>query len=441
MVVESTVGESTYGVTSAVDSVRSAVARTLEGGPKVVLAVSGGRDSMALLDAAARVRPDRIAAVATFDHGTGSAAVRAADLVEREARRRGFQVVRGRARLAGATEACWRAARWAFLRRASVALQARVATAHTRDDQVETVLLRILRGSGARGLAALRAPSDVVRPLLDVDRTVVAQYATARRVRFVEDPSNALRDRQRNRVRLDLLPALEAASPGLSAELLLLAEEAARLRRDVERLAGELVESVERHEVCVVRQALADFDPESLGLLWPAFASLAGATLDRRGTARLVRFTKQGRRGSYVQLSGGFEAVVQRERLLLRREVTAGAPDAQELGDDLRWGGWHFRRTGAHGEGAWAAALPQDQRLLVRAWRSGDRIWAAGGSKPRRVKGLLRDAGIDSRRRLGWPVVLAGEEVVWIPGVRHSRALTGFTATGAVHIVCERIDH
>jgi tRNA(Ile)-lysidine synthase len=134
----------------------------------VVLAVSGGRDSMALMYAVARWAPERLATVATFDHGTGGYATDAASLVVAQARRLGLTVVRERARTPASTEAEWRIARWDFLNRVARAYGARVATAHTRDDQVETIVMRLLRGAGTRGLAALSAPSPIVRPWLSV---------------------------------------------------------------------------------------------------------------------------------------------------------------------------------------------------------------------------------------------------------------------------------
>ncbi len=203
----------------------------------VVLAVSGGRDSMVLLHAMARARPDLVAMVATLDHGTGAAATRAAALVVREAKALGLPVRRGRARAVARTEEAWRSARWEFLGALARELDARVATAHTRDDQIETVIMRVLRGSAARGLAGLLARGPVLRPLVEVDGDAIAGYARRHDVRWIEDPSNASRAHLRNRIRLDLRPALERAHPGFSAEMLALSRRAAALREQVERLA------------------------------------------------------------------------------------------------------------------------------------------------------------------------------------------------------------
>src|SRR4029077_14992465 len=114
------------------------VTRALPQSGSVVLAVSGGLDSMALLDLAATAGRRRRCAlmVATFDHASGTHSGRAASFVARSALDYGLPVVVGRADHIGRSEAAWRAARWQFLRSIAAAAQARIVTAHTRDDQV-----------------------------------------------------------------------------------------------------------------------------------------------------------------------------------------------------------------------------------------------------------------------------------------------------------------
>ncbi|HEX7939732.1 MAG TPA: tRNA lysidine(34) synthetase TilS, partial [Gemmatimonadaceae bacterium] len=175
--------------------------RSAARGKRLVLAVSGGRDSMALLHAAAHVAHGSVAMVATFDHGTGAAATRAAALVASEAAMLGFPVVVGSAARKASTEAEWREMRLQFLEEIARSTGAVIATAHTRDDQVETVFMRVLRGSGPRGLAGLFASGTSLRPLLVVSRDEVAAYAATAGVRWVEDPSNASSRHLRNRVR------------------------------------------------------------------------------------------------------------------------------------------------------------------------------------------------------------------------------------------------
>jgi tRNA(Ile)-lysidine synthase len=417
---------------------------------RVVLAVSGGRDSMSLMHAAARARAT-VACVASFDHTTGAHSARAGALVTRVAGELGLEVVCERATTAGRTEAEWRAQRWSFLRRVAREREAQVATAHTRDDQIETMLMRDMRGSGARGLAALeagvdassdaRAPSRaILRPLLASSRAQVAAYAARMRLEWVDDPSNARSDHLRNRVRSDLLPALAHARPSLPAELLAIGRRAAALRAEVERFVDrELSLELRDGAILVAREILLDYDAEELALLWPAIAARAGATLDRRGTERLIAFTTVGRHGARMQLSGGYEAVSHRGVLIVRKINRSAPSGAMGLSAGVQVGGFRFDARDEDVVSLWSATLPAGKRLTVRAWHPGDRMVPAGGDA-RRVKGLFRDAGIDAARRGTWPVVLADDEIVWVPGVRRSSAASARSGWPVVTYHCERID-
>jgi tRNA(Ile)-lysidine synthase len=302
--------------------VERAVAAALEASPRVVLAVSGGIDSMVLLTAASHVpgKSRRKMTVATFDHGTGRAAGRAAGLVARESARLGIPCVCGRAETVGTREEEWRRARWTFLNQVATARSAVVVTAHTRDDQVETVFMRILRDAGPRGLAGLYADSEVVRPFLDLRRAVIADYAAANRVKFLEDPTNADRKHLRNRIRLDLLPSILRRNPRFADELLALATASAEWRRSLEEIAGTVDNTPAVDGTLKIdRGSLRGFDAESLRVLWPALAARASVVMDRRGTHRAAEFTMKGATGGAIQLSGGVEIVMRRDHILLRR--------------------------------------------------------------------------------------------------------------------------
>ena len=278
-----------------------------------LVAVSGGRDSMALLHALLTRRRDEIAAVATFDHGTGEAAQRAVDLVRSACAAAGVPCRIGRAdRKSPPTEAGWRQARWRFLAEAAHQESAVPVTAHTRDDQVETVLLRLLRHAGPRGLAGMDvaatvAPrTPVVRPLLAVPRADLTAYVVRHGIRFEEDPSNATLRFQRNRVRHELLPALERADPGFAAWCLDLGRRARAWRAEIEAIVDRLDLRVLRSGVVAVPVAsVTGLDALRWELLWPAIAARAGVVLDRRGIARAARWAPRARAGQHIPLSGG----------------------------------------------------------------------------------------------------------------------------------------
>ena len=409
-------------------AVATAFGRALTRHARIVLAVSGGMDSMVLLELAARALPANRLIAATFDHGTGRAASQAMALVAQRTAALGVRCVEGQRTRGGslvdASEAALRDARWAFLRSVAGEWNGAVATAHSRDDQVETVLMRVLRGAGARGLAGLYATSPTVRPLLAFTRRQIAYYATRHHVQWLEDPSNASRRYLRNRVRHDLLPALAAVNPAIERELLAVAARANEWRRTVEELAQSFVAAASADGVDVDATMLGRFGQAGLGVLWPAFAAHAGVTLDRRGTQRLVEFTANARVGSRVQVAGGWQVVRSRDAFQLRPSAP-NTPTPADLGSaaETRWGRWMFRRVAAEVAGGrassdnWSIRLPGASAATIRAWRPGDVLAARTGETPRKVKRLLSSAGVTGHDRAGWPVVLVENEIVWIPGV------------------------
>ncbi len=304
------------------DKVTQAVATAFAGLDRLVLAVSGGVDSMVMLHAAASIAPDRRPAllVASFDHGTGAVARRAVEAVRRTSKELGLAFRGGKTDRAVVTEHQWRLARWTFLRGAAEEFGAPVATGHTLDDQVETIFIRILRDAGPRGLAALFAESEVIRPFLHLRRADLARFARARQVVHVEDPSNSTRSHLRNRVRHDLLPAIARIRPGFPAQLLSIAKRSADWRSRMADIADQLdAETGEDGSLRIARGALRGYDAESLRALWPSLAARANVVMDRRGTHRLAEFTTKGVTGGSIQLSGGVEVLMLRDHMLLRR--------------------------------------------------------------------------------------------------------------------------
>jgi tRNA(Ile)-lysidine synthase len=442
------------------------VSRCLPQKGSAVLAISGGVDSMCLLDAAARAR-EALACqlvVATFDHASGAHSGRAAAFVARAASRYALPVVIGRAREVGRSESAWRDARWEFLRSVSEREKGPILTAHNRDDQVETVLMRALRGAGARGLAGLRASSPVRRPFLDVSRAKLHAYAEERGIRWIEDPTNCSLAYLRNRVRRDLLPALMRARPALGTELIELAERAATWRGDLAKMVDTAIEHRVLRDARGVGSLYAlitdlrELSPEALRVLWPELAARIGVRLDRPGTVRASELTLGGETGDRVQLSGGWELSRSREWIELHAATQSSAESLlpRRLVPPMTWGSWRFTLAEPSsgidraGETAgsewvsdrWRAAFPLDIALQIRPWRPGDRLCIRRGNQlaRRKVKYLLSDARISGHIRAGWPVVLAGDEIVWIPGVRRSDAAAARSGGPVVTYVCDYLD-
>jgi len=200
-------------------------------GDRLLVAVSGGADSSALLHALSRVAPRLGLELRAHgvDHGLRPEASAELDRAEELATRLGVPFGRTRLRVpaGGNLQARARAARYSALRRAAAEAGARwIATAHHADDRAETVLLRLMRGAPPVGLAVLPARSgDLLRPLIRARRADVLAHLGRHEIRWAEDPSNRDRRFLRCRVREELMPLLESMSPGIVGHLCALADE------------------------------------------------------------------------------------------------------------------------------------------------------------------------------------------------------------------------
>lgn len=269
-----------------------------------LLAVSGGRDSMVLLEEMWRRRRREIAAVATFDHGTGPAATRAVSFVHRQGRRFELEVVSGLQPLTGKpTEDSLRKSRWEFLNATARTLGARVVTAHSLDDHAETTFIRILRDAHARGIAGMLVPSAIERPLLLVRRDDIARYAEQQQVEWVEDPSNALPGYLRNRVRNEILPTVEKLRPGFTQWLLVTSARGAAWRRGLSDAVDHLTRGCTPGTIPI--SAMDGMTPEAAAIIWPEVASRVGVTLDWRGIERLGKEARKLKQGAEIPLSAG----------------------------------------------------------------------------------------------------------------------------------------
>ena len=324
---------------------------------RLVVACSGGPDSTALLVATTRTRGAEAVVAACFDHGMRPQAETAADraFVAELAQRLGvdavFGAAEGPATGAGPEETA-RRARYGWL--AGVCADAGVAhcvTGHTLNDQAETVLLRLTRGAGLRGAAAMAAeaplPVDrdsdpgpgsdggrelrLLRPLLEIARADIVAYLDALELTPRIDPTNADLAIDRNRVRHRVLPELQALNPDVTARL---AHFAALARQDDEALQEWARAEFGRIGHCeagsarVRRKALLELPVAIASRLLRLAAVSAGASLDGAQVAQLLRLAR--RRGARLSL-GGAEARTDSEALVITRSEKVSKQRVQAL--------------------------------------------------------------------------------------------------------------
>jgi tRNA(Ile)-lysidine synthase len=179
---------------------------------KYVLAVSGGVDSMVLLDLLSKQKDIKLV-IAHFNHGIRGDSNKDEELVLNAAKSYNLQVEIGIGNLSNKTsESIARQARYKFLHAIKDKYKVKnIITAHHQDDLIETAFINILRGTGRRGLTAISSNLEVIRPLLSVPKSEIQQYATARKVKWLEDSTNENTDYLRNYIRKYIMPKLSAS--------------------------------------------------------------------------------------------------------------------------------------------------------------------------------------------------------------------------------------
>jgi tRNA(Ile)-lysidine synthase len=408
---------------------------------RTVVAVSGGPDSMALLDLLARTAPGHglELVVGHVDHGIDPKSADVARLVARAAAERALPIESVRLELgASASETEARLARLAALEdiRARVGAGT-ILLAHHAEDQAETVLMRVLRGSGPAGLAGIperRGP--LVHALLPFRRADLARYVQRQDIAVWQDPANRDARHVRSWLRSELLPLLEARLPGAHGSLVAVAAQA-RSGRDawdavLDVLPG-LEPRLEDGGISVAAPVLAGYDSKLGSAIASALGRRVGCTIGPVRSARLLALAASGESGRRVPLGGSWLAEIAfgRLRVVPAERAPAGrVPIAAALGDaasEIAWGQWRFRvRSEAaparHARRAMTAWFPE-RPLIVRGPEPGERVAPIGGAGRRLLVRCFQDARVPASKRAGWPVVESEGIAVWVPGVCRSEAM------------------
>ncbi|MGC0771653.1 MAG: tRNA lysidine(34) synthetase TilS [Candidatus Acidiferrum sp.] len=463
----------------------------LRAGERVGAGVSGGADSVALLLLLLELRDELgiVLSVVHLNHKLRGAASNADEkFVAKLAAKHELMLysesvdVSAKARREKANlEDAARRARYEFIARlVAEGKVARVAVAHTADDQAETVLAHILRGTGLAGLGGIHPCTEsVVRPLLGVRRAELRSYLRAKNQKWREDVTNLDTTRMRARIRKKLLPLLEKEfQSGVVEHLASLAEFAREDEEFLEWLARERLEAVAKKDDDKTRIALADVlwplkrksiytkdaegtkDTEKNEEKWAALAKrmLRGVIEERKsGTgqitgrhiATVVDLARHGESGKLLQLPG-LEVRREREDLVFctrgssgsgaKREAQkssgAGKSPAIEYEHKIDIGNgeavlrvpqagcvlrfrvidWPAQREETRESGA---VLDRDRLrgpLVLRNWRFGDKLQPAGHQKAHKLKRLLNEKRVSRWEREGWPVLTGGGVLAWARG-------------------------
>jgi len=441
----------------------------LEPHQELVVAVSGGADSQCLLDCLVKLEYRPL--VAHLDHALRPESHQEADAVATLAAQKGYQAVIRRleqGELAGShlsIEHAARLARYRFL--VDVAVEHRmqiIATGHTADDQAETVLMHILRGTGSSGLrgmlplTSLDHRSDLpgghgiqlVRPLLGVTHEITLAHCEQIGLAFFEDESNLDLDLTRNRIRHELLPLLETYNPAIRGALIRLAEvmraDVAWQERQVDTLWTRLISWDSSESLELDLDLFAD-QPEALrrAILRRSLVMLLGdrVTLDLELTDRVLNFLSgpNSSRAMGLPESIRLERSAEYGRFFRPGAVLASGKYPQLGSNETRTlqipseldllEGWRIRvgyeqlpATGRQAEllsGGSTRVLFDpvlgQEELEVRGRMPGDRIRLLGLAGSQKLSDLMINSKLPRRVRAQWPLVVNGDEILWVAGL------------------------
>ncbi len=388
-------------------------------GEPLLVMVSGGGDSVALLDIAVRLGAE--VSALHVNYGLRDDASQDQELVRRLCEERNISLTVEQVRLGteGNLHERARDARYALAEGLAVG---DYAAAHTASDQAETVLYRLAVSPGSRALHGMSPRRGrLVRPLLGVTRDEVRVYLRARGLEWREDPSNADRRFARARVRHDVLDALRELSPAAERTI---AETARQLRDEAEVLDGVVTEAVNElgGGPAVSLAALLEHPPAVRRLVLRALAERAAAPASRRPRPLSRREADEilalGERGTKsLDLGGGLRAVAEYGTLRFTRagDVATPEPVPLQVPGRARFGDWEVEaRVGTPGD---VAVRPLGPELVVRAWRDGDRMRPAGLGGSKSLQDLFTDRKVPRALRHTLPVIEADGEIVWVAGV------------------------
>ena len=417
----------------------------------VLLAVSGGPDSLAMLDLLVRGSSihGRRLVVGHVDHGIHAESGEVAAEVAAHAARLVLPFGTRELRLGPqASETTARRARRAALRGLAVELgAASIALAHHRADQVETVLLRVLSGTGPGGLAGM-APrrGPWIRPLLECDPQELHEHLAAVGLSGWQDPANSDPRHLRSWLRIAALPLLNQRFERLTANVIGLASQAAHDRaawNQVPELLPELDLRLEVGAISVAAPPLQGYRSAVQDAVLSALARRFGVPLGAHRRAAVRQLLLGRRSGSVVALGPALEAELTFDRLVLRRPVQVIAGVELPPSGTIRAGSRRFTvTTAAASEGVERVALQVEVtpgRYQLRSWRPGDRIRPLGGTGSRTVAELFKEARVPAGARKGWPLLVSAEDdatVVWVPGICRADTHVPDLGKDALHVEC-----
>jgi tRNA(Ile)-lysidine synthase len=410
---------------------------------RLLIALSGGLDSVCLLHLLRFPEPAFDLHAAHFDHAMRAGSERDADWVRGLCRAWGVPLREARSAAPPRSETAARDQRYAFLHDAAAGARAdAILTAHHADDQAETLLFRLIRGTGVSGLSGIPERRGLLaRPLLPFSRKDLRAYAAGARLRWREDRTNLDTRFARNRLRHVVLPALEATRPGAARRIAALAQRAAEAeaawQHVVDAALADVVTGRGEGVFELARERLLGYHPHVRARVLRHLLKLLGSRPDKAGTRAAVEFITSGRSGGRIEIAGSacvardFDVIMLSRGGAAREEGQGGAAGSLRIATP-REGAGSFTAAGQRYEARWASSRDEPHDgcaifdlsslrfpLELRGAQPGDRMRLSYGSK--KLKKLFQERRVARARRASVPVLCdAAGTVLWAVGVARS---------------------
>lgn len=423
----------------------------LQPGDRVVVGVSGGADSLALLHILWEIRRDFHLSllVAHLDHGLRPEAGQEKSFVRKASADLGIPFfsrkvdVRQKQKEGGLTlQEAAREARYAFLLETAKSQKAtKIALGHTADDQAESLVMRLLRGSGTRGLSGIPPVRDgiFIRPLIEVWREEVESFLKEKKVAYLSDPSNRSLHFLRNRVRHELLPILQQYNPRFRQTLVQMADlfraEEEFWQKLLEEKYPSVVRSQKRDSITLdVPSLISRSLPLRLRIFRYAIEKLLGH-LRRIRLSHILSIDgllQNPEPNKSIQLPQGIGVAKSYQTLIFskaKEEVVPfehsvpgpGYVEIPEIGRGMRFEVQARRPLVPFEDSKCVAVLDFDSidfPLIIRSFQPGDRFQPLGMEGEKKVKDLFIDCKIPAARRKRIPLLFKEDRLLWVVGVR-----------------------
>ncbi|MCL5037807.1 MAG: tRNA lysidine(34) synthetase TilS [Chloroflexi bacterium] len=441
--------------------------RLLSPGESVLLLVSGGSDSMALLHLfylLSKNFPLRLT-VLHFNHGLRKDAAGDAELVERHCAELGIDFLLEKLPIKkyskenkiSIEEAGSLLRKAGSLRIASTIKADHIATGHTLDDQAETVLMRILRGAGTAGLSGIRIKSHpiFIRPLLSISRNDLSDFCRRNNIKYNEDITNKDISITRNLIRHETLPYLEKSNPGLKLSLFhtaLLCTSDDSFLEDTAKKQFEKIAEKEKGAILIPADKISNLhDAVSSRIIKLAVFQLTG-------TLRDLSFSHIDQALSLIRSQSGKETVlppsvkaVRKGGYLVLKKITSEKippplPEKIDFPGESILPGWGIRfkseivdRPGKPDKYTVYLDAGKMKNLEIRAALPGDAFNPQGMAGKKKVKKFLMEKNIYEEERKKFPLLVSGDKVVWVIGFRIDRDFLPVSSAPVMRVEVEKL--